>query len=36
VDDIYYPIMAGENKNREKYGEISQNPLLYPGHNNPE
>ena len=29
-------IMAGKNKNREKYGGISQNPPLYPGHNNPE
>jgi hypothetical protein len=29
-------IKAGENKNREKYGGIYQNPPLYPGHNNPE
>ena len=29
-------IMAGKNKKREKYGEIAQNPPLYPGHNNPE
>jgi hypothetical protein len=29
-------IMDGKNKNREKYGGISQNPPLYPGHNNPE
>ena len=28
--------MAGENKNREKYGVISQNPPLYSGHNNSE
>jgi hypothetical protein len=29
-------IMAGKNKNREKYGGISQNPPLNPGHNNPK
>jgi hypothetical protein len=32
-------IMAGKNKNREKYGGISKKPAilaLYPGHNNPE
>jgi hypothetical protein len=28
-------IMAGKNKNRE-IGGISQNPPLYPDHNNPE
>ena len=28
--------MTGKNKNREKYGEISQNPPHYPGRNNPE
>ena len=28
--------MTGKNKNREKYGEMSQNPPLYPGHNNPK
>jgi hypothetical protein len=27
-------IMAGKNKNWEKYGGISQNPPFYPGHNN--
>ena len=27
---------TGENVVREKYGEITLNPPLYPGHNNPE
>ena len=29
-------LTTGENVIREKYGEITLNPLLYPGHNNPE
>jgi hypothetical protein len=29
-------LTTGKNKKREKYGEIPQNPPLYPGHNNPE
>ena len=29
-------LTTGENVVREKYGEITLNPPLYPGHNNPE
>ena len=29
-------LTTGENVVREKYGEITSNPPLYPGHNNPE
>ena len=28
--------MTGKNKNREKYGKMSQNLPLYPRHNNPK
>ena len=29
-------LTTGENVVREKYGEITLNPPLYPGHDNPE
>ena len=35
--DYYYGyIYDRENVVREKYGEITLNPPLYPGHDNPE
>ena len=29
-------LTTGENVVQEKYGEMTLNPPLYPGHNNPE
>ena len=35
VDSAVF-IMAGKIIDREKYGAISENPPIYPGHNIPE